>query len=53
MADIAKQTVKTGGEYFRPGDKVEIKDAAERKRLLSLGAIAPEEKPEPKKGKEM
>lgn len=42
MADVAKQTVKLGGKYYRTGDTLPpIKDAKVRERLIAVGAITP------------
>lgn len=52
MADVTTRTVKYGGRYYAPGQEIQIKDAAERKRLIKIGAIAPGEEKAPKRAEE-
>lgn len=46
MADEARQTVKIGGRYYRPGETLPvIKDAKLRAGLIASGVIEPEAEP--------
>lgn len=39
MANIAKNTVKAGGNYYTPGQEIPKLSKAEREELLAAGAI--------------
>lgn len=39
MADECKHTVKYNGKTYAPGDAIEVKEKAERERLIEAGAI--------------